>query len=587
MPPMGILRHLVLFSILFAVAAPASAGPGECELEYRFTAHFEDSPRRFEVELLFDAGDRAETQVRVAREWGPVTDFQRAIANVRPGGELVSVSADPDPRSWRVSHPSGSRVSVKYDLLNDVENVDAQTPLQHRDFFRNMVGAGHFQIYGWGALVVPEAFADTTPVAACMTFAGLRKEGTFASTYGDGQEDGMAKLRMRASPLELRSAVYLGGDFRVHRRDIEGRPLVVAMRGTWQFDDAKFVDATAAVVRAERGFWNDFAFPHYLVSLIPNRQPRGVTGGTGLRNSFAMHASKDFAVPGPEFDHLIAHEHLHTWIPRRIGTMGGHEALRYWFSEGFTDYFTHRLLLASGLWTLDDYAKALNGVIARYENSLARNATNAVVAEEFWSNPLAQRIPYFRGELLALRWSGALAARGASLEKTLRKLRRETDSTREEAAARPEDLATNRLVSALRENLGPAVDRDVAAFVDGGETIPVASDFLGPCFHGEPVSRPRFELGFDFPTREKRKVAHVVPGSAAEKAGLRDGMILAGWSIFGGDANHPVELQVQEGEATKTLKYAPRAARDIDVYEFHALDNAAWDAACRRWIGAQ
>jgi predicted metalloprotease with PDZ domain len=580
--------RIVLLAAALAAAAPAQAAPRECDLEYRFTAHFEDTPRRFEVELLFDAGERTRSQVRVAREWAGVTDFERAIRNVRGSASGTTVSAGSEPeKTWAVAHPPHGRVSVTYDLVNDVANVDAETPIAQRDFYRNMIGARYFQLFGWGALVLPESLPDTEPVDACMTFSGLPKDGSFASTYGEGHEAGVAKLWMRVSPLELRSAEYLGGDFRVHRRDIEGRPLLVAIRGGWGFDDAKFVDATAAVVRAERGFWNDFAFPSYLVSLIPNRLPSGSTGGTGLRNSFAMHASKDFAVPGPAFDHLVAHEHLHTWIPRRIGTMGEHEALRYWFSEGFTDYFTHRLLLASGVWTLDDYAKGLDDTILRYESSIARNASNDVVAAEFWSNSPAQRIPYFRGELLALRWSAAMAARGASLQATLRGLRRDTDFTRDEAAARPEDLATNRLVSALRKELGAAVDQDVAAFVDGGETIPISSAFLGPCFRGEPSTRPRFELGFDFPSSEKRKVAHLLPGSAAEKAGVREGMVLAGWSIHGGDANKEVELRVQDGDAVKMFKYVPRASHDLEVYEFRPVEHAAESADCRRWIEAQ
>src|SRR5262249_24958113 len=164
------------------------------------------------------------------------------------------------------------------------------------------------------------------------------------------------RVAVRASPIAIRSAVYLGGDFRIHRREIDGRPLVIAMRGAWQFDDASFVDATAAVVRAHRTFWDDYDFPYYLISLLPNRFPRGASGGTGLDRAFAMHASSNFAVPGPVFENLIGHEDLHSWLPRRIGSMGANEVQRYWFSEGFTDYLNHRLLVASGTWSLEDYA---------------------------------------------------------------------------------------------------------------------------------------------------------------------------------------------------------------------------------------
>ena len=42
---------------------------------------------------------------------------------------------------------------------------------------------------------------------------------------------------------------------------------------------------------------------------------------------------------------------------------GAGEAAGYWLSEGFTNYLTHRLLLRAGVWTLRDYAAAMNEVI--------------------------------------------------------------------------------------------------------------------------------------------------------------------------------------------------------------------------------
>src|SRR6185437_3651952 len=122
---------------------------------------------------------------------------------------------------------------------------------------------------------------------------------------------------------------------------------------------------------------------------------------------------------------------------------------------------THRVLLASGMWTLADYAKGLNDVIARYEGSPARNAANAVVLRDFWKDPDVERLPYMRGELVALRWSGALAAHRGSLDAILRGLERDAGWETRVPADRPEDYAVNRLQAALRKDLGDAVDRDV------------------------------------------------------------------------------------------------------------------------------
>ena len=586
------MKTAPIASLLLGLLVPFSAAfAADCTLEYRFTAQWDAHPRRFEVELLFDAGDRKETQIRIAREWAGVTDFERAARDVRPGAAGVGISEGSEAKkTWKVTHPAGGRVSVKYDLVNDIANVDDGTPIPHRDFYRNMMAASYFHFFGWGALLVPEHLADSVPVPACLTFTNLGKDWSFASSHGEGQSDGVATIRTAASPSDLRSAVYLGGDFRVLRRDIEGRPLFVALRGNWSFDDAKFADAAASVVRAQRAFWDDYDIPYFLVSLLPNHVPTGSNGGTAIEHSFAMHAANDFAVPGPMFYTLLAHEHQHTWIPRRIGTMGSDddEARFYWFSEGFTDYLTHRVLVASGMWTLADYSKALNEVIGRHDVSRVRNVPNSVVLRDFWKDPDVERLPYMRGELIALHWSQALAARHRSLEDTLRRLKRSQGFENEELAQRPEMFAVNRLESALRKDLGTSVvDRDVASFVDKGDSVPMNAGFLGPCFAGERTTRPRFELGFDPESFKTRTITGVVPGSAAQKAGLRDGSPVLTASVHLDDTDREARIQVKDGEGVKTIKYLPRAAQGVRTWQFRPLPGAEQRSACKRWIEAR
>jgi len=582
-------RALVVGLLLLLPWANAFAS-GACAVEYRFTADWSAQPRRFHVDLLFDAGGRTGTDLGIAQQWGPVTDFERAIRDVRPIAPSAVVAPGRDARTWSVDHPAHARVHVRYDVLNDVANVDATSALSGVDFFRTMLGATWFQFYGWGTVLLPESLDPDAPMPVCLRFSGLPRHWSFATSHGEGRRSGDSiEIRTTASLHELQSAIYLGGDFRVYRREVRGRPVVVALRGEWKFADERLVDETASLVRAERAFWDDYAFPHFLVSLIPNRIQQGMWGGTGLHLSFAMHAADDFVVPGPQFDTLIAHEHLHTWIPRRIGTMGEEESRDYWFSEGFTDYLTHRLLVSSGRWSLEDYARGLDEQILRYESSAARGEPNAWVAKEFWKDPAAQRMPYLRGEMLALRWSSAMSGRGASLQSTLRSLRLPADAREERHGLHPERLAVQRLAAALRASLGEAADRDIERYVRDGKAIPIGADFLGPCFDGRPVARPLFELGWsETATTTSRRLTGLVAGSAAQKAGLRDGMHVVGWSIYRGDTTKDVLVQVQDAnDKVREFRYRAVAARPIEVYEFRPRPGASGESACRDWIEAR
>jgi predicted metalloprotease with PDZ domain len=575
-------------ALLALCVLPALASAADrCDVEYRFTARWDETPRRFDVDLLFDAGKRTSTELGIADEWGAVKDFGRAIRRVRPIAPAAVVSHDAGrATTWTVDHPAGARVHVRYEMRNDVANVDDATPLSHVDFYRTMLGATWFQFYGNGGLLIPQDIADR-PLSACLTFSGLRREWAFASSHGEGRRQGDAiEIRTRTSLGKLDSAVFLGGDFRLYRRPMDGGALVVAMRGDWPFTDAKFVDTTARVMREHRAFWPD-RIAHYLVSFIPNRTKLWNSGGTGLYHSFALHASDDFTVPGSTFDHLIGHEDIHTWVPHRLGTTGDDEAAQYWFSEGFTDYLTHRLLVTAGVWSLDDFARQLDSRILLYEHSPYRDATNAALARDFWKNGIAERMPYVRGELLALRWDKALLARGETLQQVLRSLLLPDEAVEDDARNRPDRLAARRLVSALRSRLGPSLDRDIAEFVDEGRTIAFTDDFLGPCFSGKKVSAPAFELGFDVSTLQSHVLAGVVPGSAAERAGLRDGMRLAEFSIQYDTVDGNVEVRVVDGDQLRTIRYVPRGDRKIELHEYAPLPGAAQDPACRAWIAAR
>ena len=62
----------------------------------------------------------------------------------------------------------------------------------------------------------------------------------------------------------------------------------MALRGKCSFGDDKFADATAALARTHRAFWNAFDFPHYLIALAPNRFLETSFDGTGMHNAFTI-----------------------------------------------------------------------------------------------------------------------------------------------------------------------------------------------------------------------------------------------------------------------------------------------------------
>ena len=92
----------------------------------------------------------------------------------------------------------------------------------------------------------------------------------------------------------------------------------------------------------------DRAAPPQWLVLTPNFG-RG-NPHTGQRTHAALlHVGASFSPRSPGFAFLGGHENLHQWLPVRFGGDHAPDPTGYWFSEGFTNFYTHRPL-ASGLW---------------------------------------------------------------------------------------------------------------------------------------------------------------------------------------------------------------------------------------------
>ena len=72
---------------------------------------------------------------------------------------------------------------------------------------------------------------------------------------------------------------------------------------------------------------------------------------------------------------------------------------------------------------------------------------------------------------------------------------------------------------------------------------------------------PLFDTGFDHETTlQKGIVSGVRPGGPAERAGLRDGMKLARWSVNFGAVDQPIQITVHDEAGDHALSYLPHGA---------------------------
>jgi predicted metalloprotease with PDZ domain len=122
-------------------------------------------------------------------------------------------------------------------------------------------------------------------------------------------------------------------------------------------------------------------------------------------------------------------------------------------------------------------------------------------------------------------------------------------------------LSSLELVAELGKEAGPEAEAALRAWAVDGVEPDLARGLALPGLRLVEAEVPTFDTGFDHEaTLKDGLVRGVVAGGPAARAGLLDGMRLAGWSVTLGDAFREVEITVREGSGTRVIKYLPQGA---------------------------
>lgn len=572
-----------------AVTAPATAEPVGCALLWQVTALLDRQPRQLQVSLGFDPGTRTRTTLRLPGGWAALDEWTGASGNAAADGpRLRPVPGAPTLRT--VAHAPGARVQLHWQLTLDAATGRGGSA---------QAGAGWFAFSGQGVLAMPDEIDERSATSACVRLDGLGADSRWASSHGSA-EGSAALLRVApgAAPLAVRvqQALYAGGALQTHTRSADGSTLTAVMPADagWRFEGAALAQASAEALAAQRRFWaeREPSAPWLVLMLPAPAAPAGLdsTGGTAWWQALALQAPTDLPLPGANFDALISQALARAWLADRFGPLAhagrGDEAMRAWFSEGWADFLAHRSLLREGRWTPDDYATALNRKLMAYLATPERGLPNAQVAVNAATEPALAALPGARGEWLALQWHHALRQAGQpGLEALMRRLLVPPALARREGPISA-PLATHRLVAALRAVLDDQPLRDIQRYIEQGEVFNFGPGSLGPCFIGQTMRVPTWQLGFEPASLLRRVVAGVQPGGPAEAAGLRNGMRLLGHSLVPGDPTQPVRLQVQaEDGSRQEIRYLPGGDPVRELPRYQPVPQAMAQPACLGWLG--
>ncbi|ATC33162.1 serine protease [Caulobacter vibrioides] len=553
---------LAVFAAACAWTSGAEAAPKPSLDTYRLAPVVEDGKvRAVSVTITLPADADGETRLRLPTEWGGGERLWRFLKDPAvTGGQL----SRPDEKTWVITSKPRARLTVRYQV---VSAYDGPPPPDGPNYGQPIIGPDGFYLIGHTIFVAPEGReTDTARFSWDAAGSSLRLSTDLSpleNTPGSIERLGPSVLMAYPDLVET-------------RRDVDGAPLTVAMRGQFNFTAEAFADMAAQSIGAVRAFWGDGRDP-FLITLAGQAAPQGWTSyrGTGLDDAFAVISTQNTKLE--DYRLFLTHEYLHTWNAERLGgaIQGPREPAGYWFSEGFTDYYARRLALRSGLVDLETFAAAWNEALEAYATSSAIGATNDQIVAKFWSDKAMQKLPYQRGAQLAVLIETKLKPKGG-LDRVMLAMR--DQAARQQGSRRLS--APETFIPVARKLAGVDLTPELDRFVTGGERILLPSDAFGGCLTVETLTRPAYWLGLDLAeTGRGRMIAGVDPAGPAHAAGLRDGMKYLGrQGGKPGDSSIEIGLAIEENGKPRVIRFLPKGPGEVTVQRIKLPATLAPDA---------
>jgi len=209
---------------------------------------------------------------------------------------------------------------------------------------------------------------------------------------------------------ELPMTLVAAGSYRFLETFVSGVRLVLAIGGSWDFEDAELLETVRSIVSEEISMLGSSPRERHLV--ICDHNP--VRGGKGFDYYGVHFGGTILLLLDPSIDRselygipmsIVAHEFFHNWNGEALKPV---DDSFMWFTEGATVYYSYHVLLKAGIINGRQFDAAESMILDRCRNNPLRGSVNLSMAG---NSDLSNR------EMVNLLYDGGFAAARALDEK--------------------------------------------------------------------------------------------------------------------------------------------------------------------------
>ncbi|MGB6488484.1 MAG: hypothetical protein WBE91_16525 [Steroidobacteraceae bacterium] len=503
-----------------------------------------------------------------------VTTVANSLEGLRvtdAGGALSLTTRDDQPsglmffRHWYAARAVAGTLTIRYraPITNALNPGGAAPPLELR------AEDGGFSADASTFVVLPDS-DNTYRIAIRWKFAALGPKAVGLSTLGVGDEPADRSTQRALNALYDSGLYLMGGRVHVYPSPLPAYGFMSAWQGSPPFDAAALMRWTRSLYGSYLRFFR--APPQRPYEVFLRRNLINAGGGVEVGGSFV--GTFDRQTQEQDFKLTLAHEMVHTFAPPLDAPEG---LLSSWYAEGLAVNYERVLPWRAHQISTADFLADLNKTAARYYTDLLNDTPNSQIPARFWADTRVRVLPYDRGSLYFAQVNAEMrrSTHGRrSLDDLLRKMiaRHRQGQVVDEAA----------WVALVRQALGSRGVAEFRAMMSGKLVVP-PSDAFGPCFERTTAPLRRYQLGFDSQVlmEPARIVRGLIPGSAAARAGLRNGDRIVKpvpQDSIQADQAATLTLLIERNGRTFPITYLPRG-ETVPAYQWRRRPGIG-DAAC-------
>ncbi len=301
---------------------------------------------------------------------------------------------------------------------------------------------------------------------------------------------------------------YAIGQLKDYHKD-DSKLHVIAMD-----DDDRFFPELAHIASTYFDYMEKFFHDgdeDYSILLYPTR--RTTLTGTALNRCCYLGLGNNQISQISEIENVLAHELTHNWC-----SIQDEECLSSLFAEGTAEYYSCYMQYHTGRIDFDEYVNEINKKLQGYYANPWREHSYREVYEKSWTHSYAQKIPYIKGIMLMLKIDSAI--------------RKATDSTRSLDdiilanidSSKAGDLWNFKRFINEVDNIASGKGSEIFSEVVEEGLMTPPEDYFGKEYTLKQNLIPCFDEGYSNTVRFTDNIIRgLVPGSNAEKAGLKNG----------------------------------------------------------------